>query len=109
MSESIISRQRESMVKNNLDAMVAISPENVAHTAGFYVPSQLNHRARHAICVITVTGPDAMICVDMEAGYVRARADFADIRVYREFKEKPMDFLADTLQDLGLARGLLSH
>jgi Xaa-Pro aminopeptidase len=44
----------------------------------------------------------------MEAGYVRSQAAFEDIRVYREFKEKPMDFLADAIQDLGLANSRVS-
>ena len=102
---TIIEKQRAIIVRENLDAMVAISPESVAYTAGFYVPSQLNHRQRHAMCVITANGPDTMTCVDIEASYVRSRSPFADVRQYQEFKEKPMDLLADVLQEYGLARG----
>lgn len=105
---TIIEKQREFMKEKGLDAMVAISPENVAYTAGFYVPSQLNIRSRHAMCVITADGPDAMISVDMEKDHVRAHAPFSDIRVYREFAEKPMDMLVDALNDLGLTNSRVS-
>lgn len=98
----IVERQRVEMIQQGLDAMVAISPENVAYTAGFYVPSQSNIRQRHAMCVITANGPDAMLSVDMEAGYVRSRSPFSDVRQYQEFKENPMDLLVTVLREFGL-------
>jgi len=101
----IVERQRSLMLQKGLDAMVAISPENIAYTAGFYVPSQSTIRSRHAMCVITANGPDVMISVDMEAGYVRSRSPFPDVRQYQEFKDNPMDLLASVLRELGLEKG----
>ncbi len=101
----IVERQRSLMVQKGLDAMVAISPENVAYTAGFYVPSQASIRSRHAMCVITANEPDVMISVDMEAGYVRSRSPFPDVRQYQEFKDNPMDLLASVLRELGVENG----
>jgi Xaa-Pro aminopeptidase len=104
----IIERQRAFIRDRNLDALISISPENVAYTAGFFVPSQLNVRHRHAICLITANGSDVMICVDMEAEFVRSQATFADIRVYREFRDLPMDLLAAAIWELGLSRGRIA-
>ena len=104
MSE-VIERQQAFVRDRDLDALISIAPENVAYTAGFFVPSQLNVRHRHAICLITASGSDVMICVDMEAEFVRSRAPFADVRVYREFRDQPMSLLADTVRELGLSHG----
>ena len=38
MRQSVLKRQRDAMTEAGLDALVAISPENFAYTAGFVVP-----------------------------------------------------------------------
>jgi Xaa-Pro aminopeptidase len=105
MDQEIISRLRKRVVQAGLDAIIAISPENVTYVSGFVVPSQSLMRWRHAICIVTADGRISMVAIDMEANTVKAHAGIDDLRVYREFTEDPMDKLAETLMDLKLERG----
>jgi ectoine hydrolase len=105
MDSEIISRLRKRIVSEGLDAIIAISPENVVYVSGFVVPSQSLMRWRHAACVVTADGKISMVVIDMEATTVKAHAGVDDLRIYREFSDDPMDKLADALSDLKLDRG----
>jgi Xaa-Pro dipeptidase len=105
MDQEIIARLRKRVATEGLDAIIAVSPENVTYVSGFVVPSQSLMRWRHAICIVTADGRISMVAIDMEANTVKAHAGIDDLRVYREFTEDPMDKLADTLKDLKLDRG----
>jgi Xaa-Pro dipeptidase len=104
MDEEIIARLRKRVAIEGLDAIIAVSPENVTYVSGFVVPSQSLMRWRHAICIMTADGRISMVAVDMEAATVKAHAGIDDLRVYREFSEDPMNSLAETLKDLKLDR-----
>ena len=104
MDEEIISRLRQRIVDEGLDAIIAISPENVTYVSGFVVPSQSLMRWRHAACILTTDGRIAMVAIDMEATTVKAHAGIDDLRIYREFTDDPMEKIADALRDLGLDR-----
>jgi len=104
MDQEIISRLRNRIVNEGLDAIIAISPENVTYVSGFVVPSQSLMRWRHAACIVTVDGKIAMVAIDMEATTVKAHAGIDDLRIYREFSDDPMDKLAEALKDLKLDR-----
>jgi Xaa-Pro dipeptidase len=104
MDQEIISRLERRIVQGGLDAIVALSPENVTYVSGFVVPSQSLMRWRHAICILTADARMSMITVDMEATTVRAHAGIDDLRVYREFSEDPMNKLSEALTDLKLNR-----
>jgi ectoine hydrolase len=105
MDQEIISRLRQRISGERLDAIIAISPENVTYVSGFVVPSQSLMRWRHAACILTADGWIAMVAIDMEATTVKAHAGIDDLRIYREFTDDPMEKIADTLKDLGLERG----
>ena len=105
MDQEIISRLRDRMATAGMDAIVAMSPENVTYMSGFVVPSQSLMRWRHAICILTAGGHLCMIAIDMEATTVRSHAGIEDLRIYREFTEDPMDKLAEALKDLNLQTG----
>ena len=102
MDQEIISRLRKRVVQAGLDAIIALSPENVTYVSGFVVPSQSLMRWRHAICIVTADGRISMVAIDMEANTVKAHAVIEDLRVYREFTDDPMDKLAEALKDLKL-------
>ena len=102
MDQEIISRLRKRILGERLDAIIAMSPENVTYVSGFVVPSQSLMRWRHAACILTADGRIAMVAVDMEAMTVKAHAGIDDLRIYREFTDNPMEKIADTLKDLGL-------
>ncbi len=98
-------RQQRALAEHGLDALVAISPENFAWTAGFVVPSQPLMRWRHAMCAVTTGGETGLVCVDMEETTVRGSAPDEALRVWGEFTDDPMQALAATLSDLGVAGG----
>jgi Xaa-Pro aminopeptidase len=106
MRTTVIDRQREAMVREGLDALIAISPENFAYTTGFVVPSQPLMRWRHNAAVVTRTAT-ALLAVDMEATTVRSKAPGVEVRVWGEFTDSPMAVLARLLQDLGVAGGAI--
>ena len=105
MDQEIISRLRKRIATEGLDAIIAISPENVTYVSGFVVPSQSLMRWRHAACIVTADGRLSMVAIDMEATTVKAHAGIDDLRIYREFTEDPMDTLAEALKDLKLDTG----
>jgi Xaa-Pro dipeptidase len=104
MDQEIITKLRRHIADKGLDAIIAISPENVTYVSGFVVPSQSLMRWRHAACIVTADGQVAMVTIDMEATTVTAHAGIDDLRIYREFTEDPMDKLAEALKDLKLDR-----
>src|SRR5687768_15099710 len=103
MRSDIVERQRQIMSDNGLDALVAVSPENVAWTTGFVVPSQPILRWRHAMVVVKADGTHAVVCVDMEETTARNRLPGEEIRVWGEFTDSAMECLAKLLSDMGLA------
>ncbi len=104
MDQEIIARLLRRIQDAGLDAIVAVSPENVTYVSGFVVPSQSLMRWRHALCIMTADGRISMVAIDMEANTVKAHAGIDDLRVYREFTDDPMDKLAEALKDLKLDR-----
>jgi Xaa-Pro dipeptidase len=108
MDHEIIARLKARIVREELDAIIASSPENVTYVSGFVVPSQSLMRWRHAAVILTADGKISMVAIDMEATTVKAHAGIDDLRVYREFSDDPMDTLAEAIRDLKLGRGKLA-
>jgi Xaa-Pro dipeptidase len=105
MNREAVESQRRALAAAGLDALIAISPENVVYTTDIAVPSQTLMRWRHAVAVVTADGRNAMLVIDMEETTVRSDPEIGNVRVYREFVEDPIEKLADLLLELGLARG----
>lgn len=104
MDQEIIFRLKQKMALEGLDAIVAMSPENVTYVSGFVVPSQTLMRWRHAVCILTADGKVSMVVIDMEETTVKAHAGVDDVKVYREFSEDPMATLAAALQQFKMTR-----
>jgi Xaa-Pro dipeptidase len=104
MDQEIVSRVTQRLSESGLDAIVAVSPENVTYLSGFVVPSQSLMRWRHAAVILTADARLSMVAIDMEATTVKAYAGIDDLRVYREFSDDPMDKLAEALRELKLDR-----
>ncbi len=107
MNPDIIARLKKAMAEEGLDALVAISPENVTYTTGIVVPSQSLMRWRHAIAIVTADARITMLVIDMEETTVRGHGAIQDLRVYREFVDDPMEKLCEALADLKLERAKL--
>lgn len=109
MPSDVVAKLRGQVLEAGLDALICVSPENVAYVAGFVVPSHPLMRWRHTAFVLTADGRTAMVCVDMELSTVeKAVAESVpgtQVSSWPEFGGQPMDTLADLLRDLDLARG----
>jgi Xaa-Pro aminopeptidase len=103
MNSDIVIKCVAACESHDLDAIVAMSPENVAYLVGFVVPSQPVLRWRHAAAVVTRDGRRAILTVDMEATTVTNLEPDEDVRVWQEFQENAMPVFAGLLLDLGLA------
>ena len=98
MRQDVIARLVRAMRKAELDAIVAISPENFAYVTGFLSPTQPLMRWRHAMALVTADGQTALVSVDMEQSTIRAKAPpGTEIAVWREFQFDAMTVLADLL------------
>lgn len=103
MRDEVVTRLRATITEQGLEAIICLSPENVAYTAGFVIPSQPLMRWRHAATIIHADGRQGLVCIDMEETTVRANiGDNDEVRVWKEFVEKPMAILAQLLLDWGL-------
>jgi Xaa-Pro dipeptidase len=61
-------------------------------------------RWRHAATIITLDGQEAILCVDMEESTVRAADPGTELRVWKEFTDRPMAVLAELIRDWGLSQ-----
>lgn len=106
MRSEVVNRLRAAIVEKRLDALVCLSPENVAYTAGCVIPSQPLMRWRHAATLIGAEADrEAVVCVDMEETTVRSAMPGTEVRVWREFVDRPMVILAEQLRAWGFERG----
>lgn len=104
MTRPVLNKLTKHLADAGLDALVCVSPENIAYAAGFVIPSQTLMRWRHAAAVITASGEEAILCVDMEETTVRAARPDARVAVWAEFGGNAMTSLAGLLRDMGLDR-----
>jgi Xaa-Pro aminopeptidase len=105
-TQRILEKQATAAYENGLQAIVTISPENVAYTAGFPVPSQhIPIRQRFFACVVTAKGDSAMLVADMEESQARSDSRITNIRSYNEWVEDPIEILAEMLHERGVHGG----
>ena len=108
MEHEVPSRLRAAMKAGGYDALVALSIDNVAYTAGFTVPSHVSNRFRRTITVIAGKGFGCQIVVDVEENLARLRSRFEDIRAYDQFSQDPADVVADALIEAGASEGRIA-
>lgn len=97
------SRLADAMQFEEVDAVVAVSPENVAYVAGYTVPSQaLGVRNRFFAAVVTLSGRSAMILSANELREAEQRAQVDQLIAHDEFNDDPIKVLLGVLGDLGL-------
>lgn len=100
------SRLDSAMASEGLDAVVAVSTENVAYVAGYSVPSQvLGVRNRFFAGVVTRTGGSAMVLSANEHREASQRAQVDRLYPYDEFNDDPVETLVEALNDLGIQIG----
>ena len=100
-----IAALRRALENSELDAIVAVSPENVRYVSDVCISTQTSIRDRLALVVWAKGREPIFILCKVEEGYVREESWIQDIRSYKEFVTAPTDLLIDLLRELGLERG----
>ena len=98
--------QRE-IAASDLDAVVAVSPENVPYCSGVLLWTQRTIRDRLGIVVWPREGAPTFIVATNEEGYVREKTWIHDVRGYVQHQSSPIQVLVETLREKGLAAGRL--
>ncbi|HZU18148.1 MAG TPA: Xaa-Pro peptidase family protein [Candidatus Dormibacteraeota bacterium] len=92
----------EAMAKEDLDAVVAMSPESFLHLAGVYVASQRMIRERLAIAVYPRGREPFLVVSSVVASTVRRESWVPDQVVWTEHERTPIQALAAELKARGL-------
>lgn len=102
-----IERFKKALAESEFDAIVAVSPENSWYLSETIIDTQRSLLTRLAV-VIWAKGaePVYIVCTNEE---IQARREswIKDIRGYVEYKESPMEFVAQAVKELGLEKGKL--
>jgi Xaa-Pro aminopeptidase len=93
------------MEADDLDAVVATSPENVTYASGAAIPSQTIVRSRVAAAVVPRQGPAALVVVALERDLAVERSRLDEVVPYTEFADDPIDVVAAQLRARGAAEG----
>lgn len=106
VGDEVLVKLRAAMAADVLDVLVPLSPENLAYASGAAPPSQKTVRSRLAAAIVPASGDDTeVITVALEAPLVRSQSRLARVTPYQEFVEHPIDVIAASLRDRGLADG----
>lgn len=104
MNPEIVEKEVQALRREGLDALIALSAENVAYTLGFPIPSHAPPRSRPAVSIVTAYDQKALVVPEAEGEAVRGRPLTPALYVYGEFTEDPMEKLALAMEDLGIHR-----
>ncbi|MEP7105535.1 MAG: Xaa-Pro peptidase family protein [Chloroflexota bacterium] len=96
-------RLHAAMDQAGLDAVVAVSLENVYYTTGAFIITQRLLPERLAFNIIPRNGDPTVVVCKIEESLVVRDSPIKDVRTYIEFAHDPADQLADALRDKGLA------
>jgi len=106
VEDEVLVKVLAAMNDHALDVIVPMSPENLAYASGAAPPSQKTVRSRLAGAVIPADGLDTeVLVVQLEAALVRAQSRLDRVTAYEEFVEHPIDVLARSLHERGMAAG----
>jgi Xaa-Pro dipeptidase len=103
VGEQILSKMRDAMAERGLDALVPMSPENVAYAAGAAPPSQKTVRSRLAACIVPAEGSTEAVVIALEAPLMRSQSRLDSVTAYQEFEHDPIEVMAQSLRTKGLA------
>jgi Xaa-Pro aminopeptidase len=93
----------QGLEERQIDALVALSPENVFYTSDIYLVSHRWLPQRLVMTIFHRQGEPTHLVCDIQEPFVRAMNGWIkDIRTYVEFVMSPVRLLADVLQEKGL-------
>lgn len=92
------------MESHKLDAVVAMSPENVYYLSKTFIYTQRSIRDRLAMVLWPLgQAPSFVVCV-LEEAQAKQDSWIEDVRSYFEFESLPVELLAEVLAERGLTR-----
>jgi Xaa-Pro aminopeptidase len=106
--DEVLAKLRDAMADERLDALVPMSPENLAYASGAAPPSQKTVRSRLAAAIIPADGVDTeVVTVRLEGPLVRSQSRLDRVTTYEEFVEHPIDVIAASLRARGLGDAVI--
>lgn len=99
---------RKLMKEEEIDVLIALSPENVLYSSGANIITQTMLRERLALTVFTQTEEPTLIVCSIEESLVREDSWIKDVRTYTEFKESPIETLVNVLNEKGLKNPMIA-
>lgn len=93
------------LAASDLDALVAVSPENTYYSCDVPILTQKIIRDRLGLVVWTRSEAPVLILCGIEEAQARAEGWITDIRSYVEFATSPVKLLADVIHERKLGRG----
>jgi Xaa-Pro dipeptidase len=91
--------------KLGLKALVAMSPESFTGVSGVKIETMVSIRPRQAFAIVPVGGePELLVCT-IERTWTASQTWISNINTYAEFRQDPIDMLADRLTGLGIKSG----
>jgi Xaa-Pro dipeptidase len=103
VEDEILDKLRRAMDEHDLDVLLPMSPENLAYASGAAPPSQKTVRSRLAGAIVPAAGDTEVVTVKLEAPLVRSQSRLDRVTAYEEFVDHPVDVIAASLRDRGLA------
>jgi len=95
---------RKALADSPMDAVVAVSPENVPYLAGSIIETQKGLRERLAMVLWPKGGEPSFLLCTIEEPQAREESWIKDIHGYVEFKTSPAVLLGQVIRARGLAR-----
>jgi len=95
------------MIRDGLDAVVIVSPENVYYVTGCRIITQTMIRDRMAIVLIPLADKPIFIVCEMERLQAEMESRIREMRFYTEFRDNPIDLLGTVLKERGLQKARL--
>lgn len=97
MQNSRYEKLKKRMAENNLDIVIALSPENSYYYMQTYIVTQSTLRDRIALGIFSLESDPVMIACSVEKNTVEKETWIQDKRYYTEFQQSPMDVLVAVL------------
>ena len=108
MDKNILKERNEKikklMTEMGMDAVVALSLENVFYSTGAYIMTQRAIRDRLEIAILPRKEDPVFIVCKIEERLAREETWIEDMRTYIEFKDSPILFLVDALKEMGFEK-----
>jgi Xaa-Pro aminopeptidase len=100
-----LEKAQRALNEHGLDALVAVSPWNVAYTSGTSFLTQRTIPERLGMIVLTPGNEPVFVYCTIEEGHAKGESWIREFRGYTEFADKPIEVLADVLREKGAHGG----